>query len=49
MYAGIFMAEDAGLKHLLADKAKSGVRVRILLGDPGEPLRRRARPGRGHR
>jgi transcriptional regulator with XRE-family HTH domain len=37
MYAGIFMAEDAGLKRLLADKAKSGVRVRILLGDPDSP------------
>ena len=37
MYAGIFMAEDAGLKHLLADKAKSGVRLRILLGDPESP------------
>ena len=37
MYAGIFMAEDTGLKHLLADKAESGVRVRILLGDPESP------------
>ena len=37
MYAGLFMAEDAGFKRLLADKAQSGVRVRILLGDPDSP------------
>jgi phosphatidylserine/phosphatidylglycerophosphate/cardiolipin synthase-like enzyme len=37
IYAGLFMAEDAGLKRLLASKAASGVRVRILLGDPESP------------
>jgi transcriptional regulator with XRE-family HTH domain len=37
MYAGIFMAEDAGLKQLLGRKAESGVRVRMLLGDPDSP------------
>src|SRR5271166_3612856 len=37
MYAGLFMAEDAGFKRLLTDKAESGVRVRILLGDPESP------------
>jgi transcriptional regulator with XRE-family HTH domain len=37
VYAGLFMAEDAGLKRLLGSKAESGVRVRILLGDPDSP------------
>lgn len=35
VYSGLFLAEDAGVQRLLADKAASGVRVRILLGDPG--------------
>jgi transcriptional regulator with XRE-family HTH domain len=34
VYSGLFLAEDAGVQRLLADKAASGVRVRILLGDP---------------
>jgi hypothetical protein len=34
VYSGYFMAEDASLKKLLADKAESGALVRILLGDP---------------
>ncbi|GAA3738376.1 DUF5919 domain-containing protein [Spinactinospora alkalitolerans] len=34
VYSGFFLAEDASVLHLLADKAKAGVRVRILLGDP---------------
>lgn len=37
VYSGYFMAEDAGLKRLLTDKAESGTRVRILLGDPESP------------
>lgn len=37
VYSGLFMAEDAGLKRLFTDKAKGGVRVRILLGDPASP------------
>jgi transcriptional regulator with XRE-family HTH domain len=37
VYSGHFMAEDAGLKRLLASKAESGTRVRILLGDPDSP------------
>jgi hypothetical protein len=37
VYSGYFMAEDAGIKRLLASKAESGVRVRILLGDPESP------------
>ena len=36
-YAGLFLAEDAGIIGLIADKACSGVTVRILLGDPGSP------------
>jgi hypothetical protein len=33
-YSCYFLAEDAGIRQLLTDKATSGVRVRILLGDP---------------
>lgn len=35
VYSGLFLADDAGMVRLFADKARSGVRVRILLGDPG--------------
>jgi transcriptional regulator with XRE-family HTH domain len=38
VYSGHFMAEDAGMRQLLARKAESGVRVRILLGDPDSPF-----------
>jgi lambda repressor-like predicted transcriptional regulator len=34
VYSGLFLAEDAVVQKTLADKARSGVRVRILLGDP---------------
>src|SRR5690349_13323762 len=34
VYAGLFLSEDAGVQKILKDKASSGVRVRILLGDP---------------
>jgi transcriptional regulator with XRE-family HTH domain len=34
VYAGLFLAEDAGLQRILAKKAQSGVRIRMLLGDP---------------
>ena len=37
VYSGLFLAEDAGVQKILADKARSGVRVRILLGDPDSP------------
>lgn len=33
-YSGLFLADDAGIIRLLAEKAKAGVSVRILLGDP---------------
>jgi transcriptional regulator with XRE-family HTH domain len=36
-YSCYFLAEDAGLRQLMAEKAESGVRVRILLGDPESP------------
>jgi transcriptional regulator with XRE-family HTH domain len=44
VYAATFLAEDAGFRRMLEDKAKSGVRLRILLGDPDSP----AVSGRGH-
>ncbi|MFI5734984.1 multiprotein-bridging factor 1 family protein [Kribbella sp. NPDC051587] len=34
VYAGLFLAEDAGIQRLLRKKAKAGARIRILLGDP---------------
>jgi hypothetical protein len=37
VYAGLFVAEDVEALRLFADKARAGVRVRILLGDPGSP------------
>jgi hypothetical protein len=33
-YSALFLAEDAGLLGIIADKANGGVRVRIALGDP---------------
>ena len=37
VYSGLFLAEDAGMQKILADKARAGVRVRVLLGDPDSP------------
>lgn len=37
VYSGLFLAEDAGVRAVLADKARAGVSVRILLGDPCSP------------
>lgn len=36
-YAALFLAEDVELTHLLADKARTGVTVRLLLADPNSP------------
>ena len=43
VYAGLFLAEDAGIQDVLAAKAQAGVRVRILLGDPASPQVSRSR------
>jgi len=37
VYSGLFLAEDSGIQKILAAKASTGVRVRILLGDPASP------------
>lgn len=37
VYSGLFLSEETALKKVLAEKAKAGVRVRILLGDPASP------------
>jgi transcriptional regulator with XRE-family HTH domain len=37
VYAGLFLAEDSGVQRTFAQKARAGVRIRILLGDPGSP------------
>jgi hypothetical protein len=36
-YSSLFLAEDTGMIRLLAAKARAGVKVRILLGDPDSP------------
>ncbi|GAB3429087.1 helix-turn-helix domain-containing protein [Flindersiella endophytica] len=36
-YSGLFLAEDAEILGILADKARAGVKVRICLGDPTSP------------
>jgi transcriptional regulator with XRE-family HTH domain len=36
-FSGLWLPEDAGLLRMLVDKAKAGVRVRVLLGDPESP------------
>ena len=34
VYCGFFLAEDGNMQRLLKDKARHGVRVRFLMGDP---------------
>src|SRR6266705_1403065 len=34
VYAGLFLSEDAGVQKIFKDRAKAGVRVRILHGSP---------------
>ena len=36
-YSALFLAEDAGVLQILADKGRAGVTVRIALGDPDGP------------
>jgi hypothetical protein len=35
--AGLFIAEDAGTVRMFREKAEAGVRVRLLISDPGSP------------
>lgn len=37
VYAGLFLADDTGMRELLAGKAAEGVSLRVLLGDPDGP------------
>ena len=37
VYAGLFLAEDAGLHRIIRKKAKAGARVRFLVGDQHDP------------
>lgn len=37
VYAGLFLAEDVDLLRVVADRARAGVVVRVLLGDPDSP------------
>ncbi|WP_182888016.1 hypothetical protein [Microbispora sp. H10885] len=36
-YSSLFLAEDTGMISLLASRARTGVKIRILLGDPDSP------------
>ena len=36
-YSALFLAEDAGILQILADKGRAGVAVKIALGDPDGP------------
>jgi phosphatidylserine/phosphatidylglycerophosphate/cardiolipin synthase-like enzyme len=36
-YSSLFLAEDVELLRLLAGRARAGVRLRVLLGDPDSP------------
>jgi hypothetical protein len=33
VYAGLFLSEDSGVQRTFADKARAGVRIRMLFGD----------------
>ncbi|RCV49828.1 helix-turn-helix domain-containing protein [Marinitenerispora sediminis] len=37
VYAGLFLADDPGILRIFEEKARGGVSVRILLGDPDSP------------
>ncbi len=37
VYSGLALAEDTTVQNILAERARAGVRVRILLGDPDSP------------
>jgi transcriptional regulator with XRE-family HTH domain len=37
VYSGLFLPEDASVLNILVEKARAGVRVRVLLGDPESP------------
>jgi transcriptional regulator with XRE-family HTH domain len=37
VYSGLALAEDTGVQKILAERAREGVRVRVLLGDPDSP------------
>ncbi|GAA3730253.1 transcriptional regulator with XRE-family HTH domain [Spinactinospora alkalitolerans] len=37
VYSGLFLADDTGILRLFERKARAGVKVRILLGDPDSP------------
>ncbi|MFD3684562.1 XRE family transcriptional regulator [Nocardiopsis sp. NPDC058631] len=42
VYSGLFLADDAGILELLGARAREGVNVRILLGDPkSQPVKQR--------
>ncbi|WP_236572266.1 helix-turn-helix domain-containing protein [Nocardiopsis sp. FR4] len=47
VYSGLFLADDAGILHVLGARARDGVSVRILLGNPeSEQVKQRGRDER---
>ena len=38
VHSGLFLSEDTGIQKIFKEKAKVGVRVRILLGDPASQV-----------
>ena len=48
-YSALFLAEDAGLLAILTGKARTGIPVRIALGDPEQPAGSRPRHRGRHR
>lgn len=44
VYSGLFLADDAGMLELLGARARNGVHVRILVGDPeSQPVKQRGK------
>jgi phosphatidylserine/phosphatidylglycerophosphate/cardiolipin synthase-like enzyme len=44
VYSGLFLADDTGLLQVLRERARNGVSVRILLGEPeSAPVKQRGR------
>ena len=49
VFAGFWLSEDPAVRQVLVRKAKAGVRVRFLLGDPNNDAVQQRGRGRGDR
>ncbi len=44
VYSGLFLADDAGILELLGERARDGVNVRVLIGNPeSQPVKQRGK------